>query len=96
MSKVFIDESTLTTIGNAIRAKAGTTELIAPQNMGEAITNLPSGGGGDLPEEAFLVTGNCNYKFTGGWDWFIRDYGNRITTKDIETSSRMFQACYDV
>jgi hypothetical protein len=34
MSKVFIEETTLSTIGNAIREKAGSTEMIAPQDMG--------------------------------------------------------------
>ena len=45
MSKVFIEESTLTDIGDAIRAKANTTDLIPPLDMAEAIANLPSGGG---------------------------------------------------
>ena len=90
MSKVFIEESTLTSIGDAIRAKAGTTELIAPQNMGEAITNLPSGGG-DLPEEALIVTGKCQYRFAhNGWNWFIENYGNRVTTTNIEDMNYMF------
>lgn len=44
-----------------------------------------------LPEEAFLITGDCQYKFNGGsWDWFIEKYGNRITTKDINNAIRMF------
>lgn len=44
MSKVFIEETTLSTIGNAIREKAGSTEMIAPQDMGQAILNLSAGG----------------------------------------------------
>lgn len=48
MSKVFIEESTLTAIGDAIREKNGTTDMIAPLDMATAITNLPSGGGGNL------------------------------------------------
>lgn len=43
MGKVFIEESTLTSIGDAIRTKSGSTELIAPLAMAEAITNLPAG-----------------------------------------------------
>ena len=50
MAKVFIEETTLTSIGDAIRDKAGTNELISPLDMPNAISNLPSGGGGgDLP-----------------------------------------------
>lgn len=45
MSKVFIEESTLTSIGNAIREKNGTTDMIAPLDMATAITNIVSGGG---------------------------------------------------
>lgn len=45
MSKVFIEEETLIGIGNAIREKNGTTDLIATTDMATAISNLPSGGG---------------------------------------------------
>ena len=50
-----------------------------------------SGGGGDLPEKAFLITGDCRYRFAnGGWDWFIENYGNRVTTSNILGISDMF------
>lgn len=45
MSKVFIEESTLTAIGNAIRGRSGGAELISPADMATKIANLPSGGG---------------------------------------------------
>lgn len=45
MSKVFIEEETLIGIGNAIREKNGTTDLIATTDMATAISNLPTGGG---------------------------------------------------
>lgn len=48
MSKVFIEEETLIGIGNAIREKNGTTDLIATTDMASAISNLPTGGGGEL------------------------------------------------
>lgn len=44
MSKVFIEEETLIGIGNAIREKNGTTDLIATTDMATAISNLPTGG----------------------------------------------------
>ena len=46
MSKVFIEEETLIGIGNAIREKNGTTDLIATTDMATAISNLATGGGG--------------------------------------------------
>lgn len=48
MSKVFIEEETLIGIGNAIREKNGTTDLIATTDMATAISNLTTGGGGTL------------------------------------------------
>lgn len=50
MSKVFIEEETLIGIGNAIREKSGTTDLIATTDMATAISNLATGGssGGTL------------------------------------------------
>lgn len=50
-----------------------------------------SGGGGDLPEKAFLITGDCRYRFANsGWDWFIENYGNRVTTSNIMGIDDMF------
>ena len=40
--------------------------------------NVPQSGG--PPESAFVISGNCMYRFAnGGWDWFLENYGNRIT-----------------
>lgn len=50
MSKVFIEEETLIGIGNAIREKNGTTDLIATTDMASAISNLPTGGGATYPD----------------------------------------------
>lgn len=53
MSKVYLEDSTLTNIANAIRAKAGNSTQLLPSEMPAAITALPSGGGGggggDIP-----------------------------------------------
>lgn len=44
-----------------------------------------------LPEEAYVITGDCQYRFaTGGWDWFIECCGDKITTKDITDARYMF------
>lgn len=50
MSKVFIEEETLIGIGNAIREKNGTTDLIATTDMATAISNLATGGGATYPD----------------------------------------------
>ena len=81
----------LTAIGDAIRSKTGGTEKLTLDAMPTEIENIQTGG--DLPEEAFLISGNCNYRFvSGGWDWFIEQYGNRVITKDITTAFYMFSS----
>lgn len=94
MSKVLVNETSLAGIADAIRAKNGTNDTYKPSQMPDAITNLPSGGGGDLPEEAFLITGDCQYRFyENGWNWFIEEYGDRITTRDIAKGNGVFYGC---
>lgn len=44
-----------------------------------------------IPEEAFTITGNCDYRFSNnGWNWFIENNGDKLTTKDISTLKYMF------
>ena len=86
MSKVFINESSLTSIGNAIREKTGNSELLSvPDGMVAAIESITTGGGSAvLPEELKVITGNVQYLFSR--DYFtpyIKIYGNQITTKDL-------------
>lgn len=45
MSQYVIQDTTLTGIANAIRAKTGDNNSILVSNLASAITNLPSGGG---------------------------------------------------
>ena len=44
MSKIFIEESTLSAIGNSIRAKTGKTDMIPPLNMPTEIASIQAGG----------------------------------------------------
>ena len=46
MSKVAINEITLTNIGDAIREKTGKTDLIAPGDMPAEIASISTGGEG--------------------------------------------------
>ena len=48
MSKVFIEESTLTAIGDSIRAKTGKTDMIPPLQMPTEIASIQSGGGATM------------------------------------------------
>jgi len=96
MAKVFIEETTLTAIGDAIREKTGSTDLIAPGSMPAEIKGIVSGGDGDcnglhVPEEALVITGNCQYRFAqNSWNWFIEEYGDKITTNGIGATTNMF------
>ena len=79
-------------IGDAIRSKTGGTDLLTLDEMPAAITAIEGGGGGyEIPEEAFNITGDCQWKFAnGGWDWFLNLYGDRIGTSNITDASNMF------
>lgn len=46
MSKVYLEDSTLTGIANAIRAKTGESGTITPANMATEIESISGGGGG--------------------------------------------------
>lgn len=98
MAKYSIEDTTLTAIGDAIREKAGTAELITPLDMPTAISSITTGGGSEdcnglhIPEEALVITGDCSHRFAhNGWNWFINSYGDKITTKDIISLPNMFQ-----
>lgn len=95
MSKVFIQESTLTAIGDAIRTQTGGTDLIAPGDMPIEILAIEgggTGGGGYEPtDEELTLTGDCQYRFANrAWDWVIREYGDRITSNNISGIQYMF------
>jgi hypothetical protein len=87
----------LSAIGDAIREKTGKTDLMTLDEMPVEIASITTGGGGggaELPEEAFIITGDCERRFgNDGWSWFVNNYGNRITTKDITKALYMFSYC---
>ena len=92
--RYFIEENTLTEIADAVREKGGTTGPIMVSELATAITNLPSGGGGsDIPDYAFNLTGDIQYRFySDSWNWFIQQYGKQITATDITSINQTF--CY--
>ena len=53
------------------------------------IVNVPQDG--SPPPEALVITGNCARLFYDGkWDWFLKQYGNQITTEKLTDVDRMF------
>ena len=57
MAKIFIEESTLSAIGNSIRAKTGKANMIPPLNMPAEIASIQTGSGGSsTPVSANDVT----------------------------------------
>ena len=54
MSKVSIEESTLSAIGDAIREKTGESALLSPLDMPTAIGSIS--GGGDDEDSPFIYT----------------------------------------
>ena len=86
-----INDTHLTSIADAIRSKNGETSGYTPADMPAAIGRIPTGGGAELPSEAFSISGKCNYRFAyNGWNWFIENYGSQVTTNNINTASYMF------
>ena len=55
MSKVSIEESTLSAIGDAIRKKTGESALLSPLDMPTAIGSISGGGGGGGDEDSPFV-----------------------------------------
>ena len=81
MSKYVINDTTLTAIGDAVRAKGGTTELIPVSGLATAITNLPSGGGGEkyFTDEELTFSGNLTGLFSyDKWTSVLEKDKNRI------------------
>lgn len=64
----------------------------------QVVVNVSGGGSGsDIPEEALLITGDCDNRFySNHWNWFIENYGNQITTQNIEECSNMFRHSSDL
>ena len=86
----------LSAIGDAIREKTGKEDLLTLDQMPGEIAAIETGGG-ELPEEAFVITGDCSYRFSqNGWNWFIEKYGNKIITEKITNTHNMFQNSYNL
>jgi hypothetical protein len=66
--------------------KAEVPNTYTTAQMAQAIEELPI-----IPEEALTITGDCKYRFAnGGWDWFVKNCGDKIVTKNISNANSMF------
>lgn len=80
MSKVYLEDSTLTAIGNAIRGKTGESGLLLPSEMATAINSITTGGSSELVMKMVTITPTSTAKVidVSPWitdaninDWFI-------------------------
>lgn len=94
MSKVLVNESSLTGIANAIRGKNGSTTTYKPSEMAAAITAISGGGSGpEIPDSAFVISEICDYwDYQGKWDSFIEAYKNKWSTNNITYCQFMFKS----
>lgn len=94
MAKVFIEESTLTAIGDAIRGKEGTTALIPTTQMASRISAIQTGGGGEyFTDEDLTFTGYLNNALSGKLSQkIIETEGTRIRFYDIAQVNYCFNA----
>ena len=87
MDNVVIQKQNLTDIANAIRERNGLEDTYKPNEMAEAIINIPAG----AVLEPLVLTGNCENKCSGFFaNYYIQKYGDTITTKDITYATGMF------
>ena len=86
----------LTNIANAIRQKGGTTEKLTLDAMPTAISALSTGGGGggvDIPDEVFVISGDCRYwDYNGSWDSFITAYIDKWSINELTSTIHMFNS----
>lgn len=92
MSKVFIEETTLTAIGDAIREKTGGIELIAPGNMPEEIRAIETGGGGSIEVDPVVLTLDCTSMCSTPFaTTFIECFPDKVSTNSITNANSMFK-----
>lgn len=92
MSKVFIEETSLSAIGDAIRAKTGKSDLLSPAQMVTAIGSITGGGsGGGVEIEPIVLTGDCSYMCGGSIAAVMIDnFPDKISTEEITNATNMF------
>lgn len=96
MSKVIVNDSSLTAIGNAIRSKTGKSDLLSLSDMPTAIEGIKSGSGGSLDVK---LEGDCSYLFCNSQ---IRSQIPNIATlgfnpnNPVTNASSIFKGCNQI
>lgn len=90
MAKVFIEETSLTAIGDAIRAKTGGTEALSvPTGMVDAIASIETGGGGsDGNDIQAIEDGFLNRTYPVG-DYVNDRIDNKIFPYQFSNNSKL-------
>lgn len=93
MAKVLVNESSLTGIANAIRGKNGSADTYKPSEMAAAITAISGGSGPEIPDSAFVITGDASYwDYHGEWDSFVTAYADKWSTSNVVDATSMFKS----
>lgn len=89
MSKVLIEEETLSNIGNAIREKTNITDLISPLDMPTKISEIQSGGSEDMLQHIVNEFNSCEDLF---YNSKLTDstFLNKLDTSNVTNMTRMF------
>ena len=92
MAKLFIEDTSLTAIGDAIRSKTGGNELLSvPTGMVDAINSIATGGG-NIEVEPIVLDGVCDYACAGDIaSNYIKLFGNTISTENVGSTKSMFE-----
>ena len=101
MAKVFIEENSLTAIGNAIRGKTGESALLSPAAMVTAIEGIETGGGsGNTDIEDKIIAGELSGEYTNNRVTKIKNdlfQYNELTSVSFPNVTRIggsaFQSC---
>ena len=93
MANVFIDESVMSSIGDAIRSKTGKTDKILPANMPEEIESI-EGGGTDNNDE--LLASIIQRTITEVSDENVTHVGSYAFANCSSLTSANFPQCTDI
>lgn len=88
MAKMFINDSTLTAIADAIRAKTETSETMLPGEMAALITAIETGATSTLQEGTFTVANNAQTASLGASVNVSGDYLLYAYTTDSGSNSK--------
>ena len=79
----------------AISANGTYTAPSGTDGYNPITVNVPQDG--TPPEEAFVISGDCSYRFQNdNWSWFIKTYGHQITTNNITDCKWAFRNSYSL